>query len=338
MADVGSANYRSWGGTDEMISELHINGQKVERPAACYLYHTAPVDIAPYLKPGRNCVGFFGSRIGHPPFLYFQARIVMEGGEVIRVATGPGWKYSPAVEQAAPLAPRPNSAAPAARATPGLSVRRGTRLTASEAAPGWDEPGFDDSNWQPAKLGRGPDLNSRDAARRVGLPADSGRLVMKVPKGRDLFFRQGEPVVIEVHVPPGLQARQPALQYALGRANEEGRCVPVVDGTVSRLAERDGSLVYRLELGQLRPGVYGLALALKAADGTLIERRPREPLVVVPVLKLKKIDAAGYTEGLDLELEDTIDFTDPADPHPWFESRMPPRMYGSVAEKVTEPV
>ncbi|NOX56098.1 MAG: hypothetical protein GXP27_16985, partial [Planctomycetes bacterium] len=201
VANVGSATYRNWGGTDEMISELHINGQTVERQGACFLYHTAPVDIAPYLKPGRNCVGFYGFRIGYSPFLCFQARIVMASGEVIRVATGPGWKCNPHVEQASPLAPRPKSSAHAGSPAPRALAARSTTRKDSKAAPGWDEPGFNDSPWQPAKLGRGPDLDSRDAARRVGLPAYSGRLVIKRPKRRDLFFKQGEPAVIEVHVP-----------------------------------------------------------------------------------------------------------------------------------------
>ncbi len=177
IANVGSANYRNWDGTDEMISELHINGRVVERSHAAFLYHTAPVDIAPYLKPGRNCVGFYGRRIGYPPFLYFQAKIVMASGEVIRVATGPGWKYSPHVEQApslapepksSPPAPGPSSSSPATRAAVGASATPTSLRTDSQATPGWAEPGFDDSSWQPAKLSAGPDLDSRDAARRVG--------------------------------------------------------------------------------------------------------------------------------------------------------------------------
>jgi hypothetical protein len=43
------------------------------------------------------------------------------------------------------------------------------------------------------------------------------------------------------------------------------------------------------------------------------------PFVVLRKKPLKLIRGEDYKEGLDLELEDTIDFTDPNDPHPWIE-------------------
>ena len=95
VADVGSANERHWMGTDEMWSRLYINGEAVDRQRSVYLYHTAPVDIAPYLKSGRNCAGLHGFRINGRPMLYVQARIVMASGEVVTVTSGRDWKYSP---------------------------------------------------------------------------------------------------------------------------------------------------------------------------------------------------------------------------------------------------
>jgi hypothetical protein len=302
VADVGSANRRHWSGHDPMASRLSINGQPVERQGAKYLYHTTPVDIAPYLKAGRNCVGLYGFRIGYPPFLYFQARIVMESGEVVTVASAQDWKQS------------------------------------AEASEGWDRPGFDDSAWANAERGTSPAVTARDVSRRVGIPAYNGRLVIKNPSRKDLFYRDTADVTVEVHVPPGLKERQPTLSYALGRAAHDGTCRPVQDGSVAVFGERDGSLVFPLNLGRYDHGVYALALSLKAGDGTVIEERAREPLIVLREQALKPIEGNDYLEGLDLELEDAIDFTDPDDPHPWMEARMPSPMYGPVAEKVAAPV
>ena len=301
VANVGSADGRHWTGRDQMAGRLSINGRPVERQGAKHLYHTAPVDLAPYLEPGRNCVGFYGFRIGYPPFLYFQARIVMESGEVVTVASGEDWKCSP------------------------------------ESNEGWDRPGFDDSAWAGVERGTAPWLTSRDASGRVGIPAYSGRLVMKNPKRKDLFYVDDADAVVEVHVPPGLEDRQPALHYALGRAAEDGTCRLVQEGSVAAFSERNGSLVYELNLGRHEHGVYALALSLRAGDGTVIEARAREPLIVLRKRALETIEGSDYLEGLDLELEDTVDFTDPNDPHPWFESRMPSPMYGPVAEKVMAP-
>jgi hypothetical protein len=299
VADVGSANHRNWMGVDEMASRLYINGTVVKRKGASHLYQTDGVDIAPYLKPGRNCVGFYGFRIGHAPFIYFQARIIMTTGEVVTVASGPDW----------------TSAAEVAR-------------SGDQPQPGWSEPGFDDSGWIKAQGGSAP---------QGGLPTYSGRLLLKNPARRDLFYTDAADVVVDVHAPASLQARQPTLAYLFGRADSEGHCQPVKQGTVAAFAEQGDSLVYRLNLGRHDRGVYAVALSLQGKDGVVIEERCREPLVVLRKMRLKAIVGHDYVEGLDLQLEDTIDFTNPRDPHPWHESRSPARMIGQVAGKVDEP-
>jgi len=301
IADVGSANERHWYGAAAMTSELRINGRRVERHGALYLYHTAPADIAPYLRPGRNCVGFRGVRVGAAPFLYFQARIVLEDGRVIEVATGSGWK------------------------------------AAYRAAAGWDRPGFDDADWGPAKLGPAPDPHIRDGAGRLGLPAWSGRLLVRNPEGGELFFDRDRAMVVEVGMPRGLRTRRPVLEYVLKKADETGRLAAALErGTVAEFAETGDSLTTRINLGRHEHGVYALALRLAAADGGVIEERPCEPLVVVRRVGSRRIAGVNYTEGLDLELEDTVDFTDPKDPHPWIEAAAPPRR-GQPARKVVAP-
>ncbi len=302
VADVGSMNQRHWMGRDEMASRLSINGKVVRRRGAKHLYHTAAVDIAPYLQPGRNCIGFYGFRIGYPPFLYFQAKIVMQSGEVVTVASGKDWRYSP------------------------------------QACEGWDKPGFDDSSWTNVDRGTPPGLTSRDAAGQFGIPAYSGRLVIRNPGRKDLFYTDAAEVVVDVHVPPGLKHQRPRVFYVFGRAGHEGSCDLVEEGSAASFSERDGSLVYRLSLGRHGHGVYALALRLEASDGTTIEERTREPLVVLRKRTPQAIEGSDYLEGLDLELEDTVDFTDPNDPHPWTEAKMPSPMFGPPAEKVEMPV
>jgi len=300
VADVGSANYRNWYGVDEMMSRLYVNGQVVKRRGFGHLYHTDGVDLAPYLKPGRNCVGFYGFRIGYSPFLYFQARITMESGDVVTVASGLDWTYCP------------------------------------KESGGWSEPGFDDDAWTKVEGGTGPWLSSRGVGNRVAIPAYSGRLVITNPGRRDLFYADTSDVVVDVHAPLGLKEREPSLSYVFGRADAGGHCEQLTEATVSRFRAEGNSLVYRADLDRHARGVYALALSLVGSDGAIIEERPREPIVVLRKKALKTVEGREFTEGLDLELEDRIDFTDPRDPHPWTEGEMPAR-YGIVAPKVERP-
>jgi hypothetical protein len=302
VADVGSANDRNWYGVDQMSSRLYLNGKVVERKAALHLYHTRPVDIAPYLKPGRNCVGFYGFRIGYQPFLFFQATIVMESGEVVKVASGPQWKCNPRAPQ------------------------------------GWNEVGFDDSSWTAVGGGSAPWPAVRDAAMQLCLPAYGGRLVIKNPSRRDLFFSEAGDVAVDVCIPPGLKDRRPTLSYLFGRADADGKCTLVKEGSVASFAGSGNSLVFRVNLGRHGRGVYALALSLKAADGTVIEERSREPLVVLRQQRPKPVEAKDFTEGLDLEPEDEIDFTNPSDPHPWVEGKLPEPLFNRPTIRIEKPV
>ena len=306
IAEVGGATERHWFNRLQIASRLYINGNVVERPSALSYVHTAATDIAPRLKPGRNCVGFYGFKTGWQPLLYFQARIIMESGEDVTVASGDEWRCN------------------------------------AQAAEGWCEPGFDDSAWTNVKKGMTLHAMARDMAGRSPVPAYNGRLVMEHPNRCDLFYSETEDVLLDVRVPAGLKRREPTLSYVFGKADAEGVCTMTEDGAVASYTERDGSLVYRLNVGRQAHGIYVLGLVLKAADGTIIEERHREPLAVLHRLEQKTIEGDDYVEGLDLELEDTVDFTDPDDPHPWVEGRWPVGgSYGpggKSVERVTEPV
>lgn len=284
LADVCSAIFYGSAGNRGVF---YVNGHVIDLPKpVVHRFNAYTYDIAPYLKPGKNVVAMNIDQFGIDPVVFMQSRIVFESGALIEVASGPGWRY------------------------------------AFKEAPGWNQVGFDDSAWNVvtqqtalarAQVKRG--LNSTD----FWLPVHHGRIVLANPLARDLFYAESEPVLIEAHIPAGLKNRAPSMAYAVG-INRAGGVEPVLDGVLRESRMEGGNLVFKAELGKLPAGVYVAAFTLKDQDGALIEARPREPFVVLPRISGRKTFARSYDENLDLELEDTIDFADPNDPHPGIET------------------
>ncbi|MBN1256239.1 MAG: hypothetical protein JXA52_00890 [Planctomycetes bacterium] len=324
IANATITNYAHLAGNDEVISRLYINGEEITETGMLSLDHTIPVDIAKYLKPGKNVAGFYGRRIGKNPPLYFQAKIVMVSGAVIETATAEGWRFSPDYQE------------------------------------GWNQAEFDSSAWLQVKAedygedeaevvsgvmelyyrerkGSAPKIDLRGPARQLGIPEYGGVLVMKNPSRPDLFYRSSEDAIVEVYTPIGFKDKSPQLTAYFSKADLDGDSQEVSQKTISDFKEINNSLVYTLNLGKQPFGVYALALKLTGSDGKVIAERSREPLVILRRLELKKIAGTDYKEGLELELEDTIDFTNPEDPHPWRESRMPASLTGMVAPRVEAP-
>ncbi|MBM4087506.1 MAG: hypothetical protein FJ272_22150, partial [Planctomycetes bacterium] len=239
VAEVGSGNDVVWY-SSRIQSELHVNGKKVARRGSPHIYQTSGVDIAPYLKPGKNCIGFYGSRIGsYDPFIYFQAKIVLTTGEVLTWATDTSWRWSP-----------------------------------GEAA-GWSQPGFDDRAWKEAAKGSVGDtyLNLGD------IPAHQGLIELRNPVGARLVFKDTQPVVLEVRVPEGLAGQRPVVDYALARV-EKAKVSPPASAQAATFTKDAASLVYALNLGPQPRGVYTVELKLKAGDNVLEERPREPLLVV----------------------------------------------------------
>lgn len=284
VADVGSKNERHWYGRNRVVSRLYINGKVVERHGALQLYHLAPVDIAAYLRPGeKNVVAFYGSRQGYSPPLTFLSKIVMASGDVTEVSSGAHWKFSPTEEN------------------------------------GWNETGFDDSHWSPVETGGGVWQKVRDFARKMCVPAYKGAIRLSHPDQPLLFYSDRDSVILTASVPPGWASREPSLSWALGRADANGEVTPVDAGTVEAFAQTPGALVFQLDLGRRAHGVYAIALEVTDADAGVLASRSREPLVVLRKMEPEVVRGEAYTEGMNLDLEDAIDFTDPDDPHPWHE-------------------
>lgn len=135
---------------------LFVNGTQIAWNGPIYPTHTGGVDIAPYLKPGRNCIGLSGACQGTADFpMYLQANIVMASGRQIRIQTDTNW------------------------------------TAGAEARAGWAEPGYDDSSWSAPAETRPqlPYIWFRCWMRRtLSLPAYKGRLVLRNPDGDALRF------------------------------------------------------------------------------------------------------------------------------------------------------
>lgn len=278
VADVGYANHPIF---DGISSELHINGQLVKRRGSRQPYGTAPVDIASYLKPGKNCIAFHGRRIlpgGASPFIYFQSRIVMASGQMLTVQTDKkSWKYSPKEEV------------------------------------GWNQPGLNDTAWKPATEG-----GFYGGIVGMEIPAHQGLVLLRNPLNKDLIYLETNAVVIETAIPAGLKDKVAELEYVFSSTDKEGKSTPVKEGRVTEFKTAGDSLVYRMDVGRQPRGVYTIELRLKGKDG-VIEDHPREPVMVLRQFSGKPVEGQDYFEGLDVELEDTIDFADPNDPHSWYE-------------------
>ena len=207
------ASVSKWG-------RLYVNGQEVETENSVAPppesvngahYNPVPIDLASYLKPGRNCVAIYRKSAGYPPFLYLQGRIIFTNGESISLDTDRSWRG----------APRPED--------------------------GWTAPDFDDSAWRPAKLGR---PGGYYTYMQRALPAYDGRLVIESPDDSMLFFDAAEPVNMRVRTPVGLRAEQPSLEWALQAADLDGE-QERAGGTIDRYRTTEDSLVYEIDCGRL---------------------------------------------------------------------------------------
>ena len=285
IADVGGPPHFSMTGEDRVYTTLYINGKKVERRGSRAIRHTAAVDIAPYLQPGKNCVAFHGHRIGGLPTVVFHAKVVLESGTVTNWRSDDSWKYSGA------------------------------------GGEGWNTVGYDDSSWTAPGTSMLQILYAGDRAqdRSLAVPAYKGRLVIKNPAKRDLFYMEGSDVMFEVHTPAGLASQEPGLEYVFSRVDAAGATTETKRGKAPAFKKQGASLVSSINVGKHPKGVYTVALTLKGKSGVIAERPP-EPVMVMRRFSLKEIEGKQYNEGLDLELEDTVDFTNPDDPHPWIES------------------
>ncbi|MFA9477954.1 hypothetical protein ACERK3_06540 [Phycisphaerales bacterium AB-hyl4] len=300
-AEVAGQPRHRWSRSAKVLNHLYVNGEYVDRTGALHIEHTRPVDIKPFLKPGQaNAIGMYGYRINSSPMLFVQATIIMTTGEVIRVGTDDSWTYT---------------------------------RTADDA---WSTADYDDADWEPVSLGRAPNVHVRSNDRTWLRPSYEGYLHFKNPDAARLTYNSDRDVSFEVVVPEGLAERQPTLTWHFASTDNDGQSVPIAQETVSDFTRRDGSLVYTFNVGQHDKGVYTLAADLTANDGETIERRPREPVLVIGKLDQRPIEDNDWYGSLDTELETEIDFTDLTTDRPWI-AAYPGRTRSDPAIEVTDP-
>jgi len=278
---------------------LYVNGEEVPddtpvtpRPQASAYLLTKPVDLTPYLKVGRNCVGVAGVQQGSPGPLYLQARVIMEDGTTTDLNTDGTWVWK------------------------------------VDPSPGWCEAGFDATGWDSAgelDAEQSPQVKSiEDLQRRrpAERPAYDGLMVLENPYERSLYYTDTKPAIVKVRIPGGLAPRAPVVEWEVKRCEHGLVDIKSLDthssGSRSEAATADGSLVYTLNMGRLARGVYTLQTRLRSGE-TLIEERIPEPFVVVGRIPMKQAAGDFYEQGMALSLETEIDFTDPDGPHPWLE-------------------
>ena len=282
------------------LSRLYVNGQEIETKNSIWqytcwgqgMYQTIPVDLAPHLKPGKNCIGLFAAGLPSVSCVILQGTVVMTSGEVVRVDSDETWQ------------------------------------TSLKAPAGWSKVGFDAQGWEPARAA-GISFHYMG----VIIPSYDGRLVIENPYDPKLFYVQEKPVVLSARVPEGLAAQQPTLAWTIERASY-GETQEQSRGEVQKFRKAEGSLIYEVNAGRLERGVYTVALTLRTGE-EIIEERYREPFIVVGKIPMKEVAGKDYEEGMKLTLEDTVDFTNPQDPHPWVESDATPS--GKPVVAITTP-
>lgn len=268
--------------------EVFINGQPIERrKGAEYLYYGMEVvDIRSFLKPGQNLITVHSLRWKSEAYFLLQCRIALESGEIISLPTDETWKMSPKMET------------------------------------GWDQSGFDDSKWAAAPLLRGylpkylaDYFTSFNAHHGLGAATR-----LRNPDRKEFFYGADANIQVDVLVPAGLKDKAPVIEYVFANTDKDGKSLPVKEDKVTAFDAKDNSLAFHIDCGRQPAGVYTLAVTLKTKDG-IVEERWREPLMVLRKFDPKVVEGKDYFDGLDTEIEDTIDFTNPQDPHPWFSAR-----------------
>lgn len=272
------------------MTHLYINGKQVGKTGKPQgggeMYGNETVDMAEHLVPGEvNCIAVYGRRHGEQPgylpYICMQGSVVMTSGERFLVDTDASWVWS------------------------------------REAEEGWNEPGFDQSDWRQVTKERDPDnvtvstdwaLRSKNKTER---PVHDGYIRLRNPRDAQLYYEDAEAVVFDILAPRGLAARAPRVEWSIC-AYEEAGDVPLAQGEAKDFDTESGSIRYTVKAGRLERGVYVLKTRL-LSGGDVLDHRMPEVLVVTGRVPMPETEGDRYAQDMDLELERSIDMTDPGD-------------------------
>lgn len=280
-----------------MTGHISINGQKVYEvdeirngawnPWRRTAYNPVPVEVASYLKPGRNVICAYGERIGYPPQFLIQGYVNCVDGKRVLIKTDETWLWSDREET------------------------------------GWEKTDFDDSKWK--KTGRvgtpGFGYFSADE-----FPYYSGFLRVINPYQRKLYYRERDDVKFRIELPIAFAGRVLPLNYEIECLT--GTRAPL-KGTVEKGAGEGDNLMYECNAGKLLPGVYRARFTIGGQEEEGLQPRVEDFAVVGPIPQ-KTVAGNSYEEGMELELEDTIDCANPQDQHRFYDSD------GKIGSKIVE--
>ncbi len=272
---------------DQVI--VYVNGQKIEqkpetirKTCAGGCYDHVVVDLKPYLNAGQtNVVAFYSERATYNPISFFQGKVVMDGGveTVLDTVTSNGWKAYGSEQQ------------------------------------DWTTVAYDDSAWTSANIIDNPSGFSGYFKVKERMPVYDGRLLLiKDTNNTPLFFDKANPVELKVKVPGNWSIGTAKVNWTLRRAEKNGLETKIGSGSQSSSTVIGTSRFFSLNLGSQQRGVYTLEVNLESG-GQILESRLREPFVVTGQIPMNAIEGTSFEDGLTINLEDTIDFTDSSDSH-----------------------
>lgn len=175
----------------------------------------------------------------------------------------------------------------------------------------WQASTQPDAGWAPAAASE--QVNTGRLVHRW--PGYDGMILFRSPVSGRLFFHAEKDVVMHVHVPGGLATRNPEIAWTLYQFDGAVETEQVA-GSATDFEREAESLRFAVNLGRIERGVYSFGAVLRT-DGDVLDRRIREPFIVTGRLPQRVVPGDDFEQGMDIELETTIDFTDPDDLHPW---------------------
>ena len=254
--------------------DVWLNGKHVYSVAKTLvwwnlMYTTVPVDLKPYLRPGKNIFCIYGERAGYPRFSYIDTEIHFVDGTTVTVISDETWKFSPTAKK------------------------------------GWTALDYPAADWQ--------QVTTRDlgglAAAALPLSTSKAVLVNPYPDLR-LFYEEEKDVRLQVQLPAGYAEKRLNLKAeVIDTAAEES----IGAQETAKFQADKRAITYQVNFGRLRQGVYRFKVHFEGTDENLSRD---EFFIVFGKIQQPEVEGNSFTEGMDLTLLDTIDLTDPNDPHP----------------------
>lgn len=264
-------------------------------------YQYTSVDLAPFLKPGKNVVAVHDPMdMPKTPTCWLMCDVNTDSGTSVRIDTDKTWKVENAEED------------------------------------GWTATDFDDRHWRTTSNIDPTGYRNRHSlgpllvhAARGRVPAYSGQIQLSNPYGEKLYYRESQPVRCVLELPPKLPDGDRVVTY---RMYDERTGGLVGDGHAEFVQATAASRRYRMDAGLLPAGVY--SLWLDAAHGTNPSLARQELLIVTRRLPMPDTDGDTWDADCKLTLVDDIDCTDPDDPHEFQDAgRLNPEHASTIVER-----